>query len=381
MKHIRISFLLLLAFVFSSCAPATAETQPAQAETPTPVNTSTAPAPTQTYNSMNMIKMPAPSLSGNLIGEPTERTLYVYLPPSYNTSDQHYPVVYYLPGYSDSMMIGVRLPDDMDALIESGTVREMILVVASGANKLGGGFYVNSPVTGNWEDFIVKDVVGYIDSHFRTLPQAESRGISGHSMGGFGSLNIAMRYPDVFGAVYSLSPGLFDENGLEESLFAREVTITSFIKFENDLAALPLEDAAKRMLSAPDRFTLAYAYAFAPNPDRHPPYFDYPYTEVDGQLVRDDVVWGKWESGFGGIAAEAVQYKDNLLKLKGIVVDYGTADENGWIPKGCVYYGEQLSAAGIPVQLESYNGNHGSQIGTRIRDYMLPYFSGLLKFE
>jgi pimeloyl-ACP methyl ester carboxylesterase len=269
----------------------------------------------------------------------------------------------------------------MDALIASGTVREMILVVASGANKLGGGFYVNSPVTGNWEDFIVKDVVGYIDSHFRTLPRAESRGISGHSMGGFGSLNIAMRYPEVFGAVYSLSPGLFDENGLEESLFASEATIANFIKYENNLAALSLEEATRKMLSSPDRFTLAYAYAFAPNPDRHPPYYDYPFTEVDGQPVRDDVLWKKWESGFGGIAEEAVQYKDNLLQLKGIVVDYGTADENGWIPRGCIYYGEQLSAAGIPVKLESYNGNHSGQIGTRIRDHMLPYFSGLLKFE
>ncbi|RPJ27605.1 MAG: alpha/beta hydrolase [Chloroflexi bacterium] len=381
MKHIYISLLLFLAFLFSSCAPATPAIQPTQANPPTLVNTLTGPAPTQVFNSMNMLEIPAPSLSNNLIGEPTERTIYIYLPPSYNTSDKYYPVVYYLPGYTDSTMIGVRLPGDLDSLIESEKVKEMIIVVAGGNNRLGGGFYVNSPVTGNWEDFIVKDVVEYIDSHFRTLPQAESRGISGHSMGGFGSLNIAMRHPDVFGAVYSLSPGLFDENGLEESLFAREVTIKSFIGYENNLAALPLEEAAGRMLSSPDRFGLAYGYAFAPNPDRHPPYFDYPYSEVDGQLVRDEVVWKKWESGFGGIADEAVQYKDNLLKLKGIVVDYGTADENRWIPKGCVYYGEQLSAAGIPVKLESYNGNHGGQIGTRIRDYMLPFFSTLLTFE
>jgi len=381
MKHVHVSLFLLFVFIIGACAPVTPARPPAQADAPTPVNTSTIPVPTQTYNSMNMIKMPAPSLSENLIGEPAERTLYVYLPPSYNTSDQRYPVVYYLPGYSDSMMIGVRLPDDMDALIASGTVREMILVVASGANKLGGGFYVNSPVTGNWEDFIVKDVVGYVDSHFRTLPQAESRGISGHSMGGFGSLNIAMRYPDVFGAVYSLSPGLFDKNGLEESLFASEAAITNFIKYENNLAALSLEEATRKMLSSPDRFTLAYAYAFAPNPDRHPPYYDYPYAEVGGQPVREEAVWTKWESGFGGITEEAVEYKDNLLKLKGIVVDYGTADENGWIPRGCEYYGEQLAAAGIPVKLESYNGNHGGQIGARIRDYMLPFFSELLKFE
>jgi len=382
MKHIQVSLVLLLAFVFNSCAPATAVIRPTQVNTPVPLDAPTVIAPTETFKSINMIEIPAPSLSNNLLGEPAERTIYVYLPPSYNTSDKHYPVIYYLPGYNDSMMLGFRLPGDMDSLIKSGQVNEMIIVVSGGANKLGGSFYVNSPVTGNWEDYIVIDLVGYIESHFRTLPQAESRGITGHSMGGFGSLNIAMRHPDVFGAVYSMSPGLFDENGLAESfMFAREFTIKSFVDFEKELAFLPLADAQKRMLAPAQQFTVAYGSAFAPNPDRHPPYLDYPYKEVDGQLVRDDATWKKWESGFGGIADEAVQYKDNLLKLKGIVVDYGTGDENGWIPKGSVYYGEQLSAAGIPVKVESYVGNHGSQIGQRIRDNMLPFFSTLLKFE
>jgi pimeloyl-ACP methyl ester carboxylesterase len=277
---------------------------------------------------------------------------------------------------------GFQLPGDMDSLIESGRINEMIFVVSSGDSKPGGSFYVNSPVTGNWEDHIVNDVVGYVDSHFRTLPQAESRGITGHSMGGFGALNIAMRHPDVFSAVYSMSPGLFDESGLEESfMFSSEPTIRNFVKYEEQLALLSLEDAQKRMLSSPQEFALAYGYTFAPNADRHPPYFDYPYTEVDGMLVRDDAVWKKWESGFGGIAEETAQYKQNLLQLKGIVVDYGIHDENPWIPKGCVYYGEQLTAAGIPVKVESYDGNHSNQLGQRISDFMLPFFSGILKFE
>ena len=331
---------------------------------------------------MNTIKIDAPSLANNLVGEPAERTIYVYLPPSYGAMEKHYTVVYYLPGYGDSSVTGFRLPEDMDSLIESEQVNEMILVVASGNSRTGGSFYVNSPVTGNWEDYIVKDVVGYVDSHFRTLPQAQSRGITGHSMGGFGALNIAMHHPEVFSAVYSMSPGLFDENGLAESfMFAQERLIRDFVDYETELASLPLEEAQKRMFDAPEEFSLAYGYAFAPNPDRHPPYFDYPYTQVDGKLVRDDEIWKKWESGFGGIAEEAMQYKDNLLKLKAIVVDYGIHDENPWIPKGADYYGKQLTAAGIPVKVESYNGNHFNQIGERIREHMLPFFSTLLVFE
>ncbi len=377
MKTLSLSFLILVVLLGSSCAPAATAVQPTQL-----ANTPTVAVPTEVFRSMNMIKISGPSLAENLVGEPAERTIYVYLPPSYNTSDRHYPVVYYLPGYGDSAMTGFRLPGDMDSLMESGKINEMIFVVSSGDSKPGGSFYVNSPVTGNWEDHIVNEVVGYVDSHFRTLPQAESRGIAGHSMGGFGALNIVMRHPDVFSAVYSMSPGLFDESGLEESfMFSSEPTIRNFVKYEEQLASLSLENAQKRMLSSPQEFALAYGYAFAPNADRHPPYFDYPYTEVDGMLVRDDAVWKKWESGFGGIAEETAQYKQNLLQLKGIVVDYGIHDENPWIPKGCVYYGEQLTAAGIPVKVESYDGNHSNQLGQRISDFMLPFFSGILKFE
>jgi enterochelin esterase-like enzyme len=339
-------------------------------------------ATSQAYSSLNTIDITALSLANNMVGQSTERTIQVYLPPSYNNSEKRYPAVYYLPGYGDSTMFGIALPKGMDDLMKSGQVKEMVIVIASGSSKLGGSFYVNSPVTGNWEDYIAEDVVGYVDEHFRTLPQAGSRGITGHSMGGFGALNIAMHRPDVFRAVYSLSPGLFDENGLSESqMFNHEPAIRSFIDYEARLASLSLEEAAKKMLPGPDPFTLGYGLAFAPNPDRHPPYFDYPFKEVEGDIVRDDAAWKRWESGFGGIADEAVLYRENLLKLKGIAVDYGTSDEYSWIPKGCVYYAEQLSAAGIPVTVEGYDGTHQSELGERIGEHMLPFFSTLLTFE
>jgi len=378
MKRLSFHLLILIVLLFNSCAPtiATPVSQPTAVSTPTIV------VATEAFKSYNVDTISAPSLDANLVDEPKKRDIFIYLPPSYGDSTKRFPVVYYLPGYGDSRMIGFNLPDSLDRLIENGKVNEMIVVVANGTNKLGGSFYVNSPVTGNWEDYIVKDVVGYVDAHYRTLAQAESRGITGHSMGGFGALNIAMHHPDVFSAVYSMSPGLFDENGLAESqMFSDENLIRSFVKYESGLATLPLEDARMEMLTSPQQFALSYGFAFAPNPDRHPPYFDYPFTEVDGQLVRDDTIWKKWESGFGGIAVETLQYKENFLKLKGIVVDYGNYDENEWIPKGCVYFGEQLSAAGIPVKVEEYHGSHQSELGVRIRDFMLPYFSSILKFE
>jgi enterochelin esterase-like enzyme len=203
-KHImfkRIFLLILSIGMLAACtapaapaiAPATSIAIPAApTSTPTriPATATAIPAtavPTETYRPYKIVKIAAPSLTNNLVGESAEREIQIYLPPSYTTSNKRFPVVYYLPGYGDSGMIGFYLPDEMDKLIQSGKVKDMIVVVAPGTNKLGGSFYVNSPVTGNWEDFITQDVVNYVDSHYRTLAQPASRGITGHSMGGFGA--------------------------------------------------------------------------------------------------------------------------------------------------------------------------------------------------
>lgn len=345
---------------------------------PIPTSQSTATMPTVSFST---VKIESIALAKNLIGEKTERTIDVYLPPAYDTSTERYPVVYFLPGFEDTTM-GVSLPRSVDALIEAGTVQEMIIVIVPGNNQLGGSFYVNSSSTGNWEDFVVQEVVGYMDSHYRTIAQSGSRGISGHSMGGFGSLNIAMRYPDVFGAVYSLSPGLFDENGLANSqMFLHERTISNFLEAQKAILVKPEDQQLKSVLFMPDNFTVAYGLAFAPDSQKPPFYFDYPYSESNGKLVRDEMMWERWDSGFGGIPEEIAQYKDNFLRLKGITVDYGTNDEFAWIPQGCIYFDAQLTAAGIPHEMAVHNGNHQSQLGKRVLEHMLPFFSKLLVGE
>lgn len=333
-------------------------------------------APTKAPSRYDTLFIPAPALRENQIGEQDQRAISVYLPPSYFTSDTRYPVIYYLPGYTDSSMLGFSLPSDADKLMRDGAIHEMIIVVANGVNQLGGSFYVNSPVTGRWEDFIVDDVVGYVDTHYRSVAQASARAISGHSMGGFGALNIAMRHPDVFSAVYSLSPGLFDPNGLAESqMFELEGSISRFIEYQQRIEALPAEKAQLAMLRSPDNFTLAYGLAFAANPEKRPPYLEYPYTLVDDQLVRNDAIWKQWDAGFGGIPGKIEQFKANLLRLNGLVIDYGRQDQYQWIPKGCEYLGAQLSAAGIPHELRSFDGSHESHLSQRIGTYMLPFLS------
>ncbi len=343
----------------------------------TPVPSSIPPSSTPLPRSFGAFKIKSVALSNNIVGQDPERTINIYLPPSYNMGTNHYPVVYYLPGYSDAGIMGISFPDDLDELMAAGAIEEMILVIVPG----GSSFYANSPVSGNWEDFIVQEVVGYVDEHYRTLPKAESRGISGHSMGGFGSLNIAMHHPDVFSAVYSMSPGLFDADGLWNSQMYGDFAIRKFMREQVEILSKPEDEQLKAVLTMQDFFTVAYGRAFAPNPNKPPFYFDYPYTESNGELVRDDEIWKRWESGFGGIPEEIVQYKENLLNLQGIRVDYGQQDDLTWIPQGSVYFDEELTAAGIPHLVTAYEGNHFSKLGERVSEHMLPFFSELLVGE
>ena len=374
---IVIIWMVVLGLLMSGCGAGLPPETATVVSTKTPYPTPTATKPAGSFNDVTIESV---ALAKNLIGEKSERTIHVYLPPDYDTSTKRYPVVYFLPGFGDRSMD--TSSDAITALIQKGTIQEMIIVVAPGDNRLGGSFYVNSPVTGNWEDFIVQEVVGYVDNHYRTIARVEFRGISGHSMGGFGSLNIAMLHPDLFGAVYSLSPGLFDENGLANSrMFNLEYSIRKFLDGEKAVLAKPEDQQLEAALSMQDYFSTAYGLAFAPETQKPPFYFDYPYSESNGNLVRDDTVWKRWESGFGDIHEKVTQYKDNFLQLKGITIDYGTNDGNVWIIDGCIYIDQQLTAAGIPHEMAVHDGDHQSQLGKRVLEHMLPFFSKLLVGE
>ncbi|NOU17587.1 MAG: hypothetical protein HOO91_08515 [Bacteroidales bacterium] len=339
--------------------------------------------------------IPAPSLSNNLLYIPTEQYIAVYLPPSYDTTEKSYPVVYYLPGFGDyvnyytqfGVLQGFFLKNSMDDLINSQQISEMIVVIVNGQHFSGGSFYVNSSVTGNWEDFVVKDVVGYIDKNYRTIKEAKSRAIAGHSMGGFGALNIAMHSPNVFSSVYALAPGLFDKNGLKKSsLFSDEERINKYLTLRNLFKKLPTDKArakfinyaSNHMMTTNDFYTvfdLAYGMAFAPNPKVKVPYIDYPYTYKDNKLVANDLLLKKYKNGFGGWEEKVKTYKTNLQNLHGIVIDVGNQDDYVWIREGCDYVHKLLNENGIKNELIIYDGQHQDKVKERIEKHMLPYIS------
>ena len=168
------------------------------------------------------MRLDAPSLQTNTVGLSYRQTVCVYLPPSYADSQVRYPVLYFLPGYDDPVWIftggalqGFRMRDALDGLLDRRRIEEMIVVIPSGTTPLGGTFYTNSPVLGNWEDYIAGELVTLVDRSFRTLTRPEARAIAGTTTGGSGALLLAIRHPDIFGAVYALDPVLLFPGALE----------------------------------------------------------------------------------------------------------------------------------------------------------------------
>jgi enterochelin esterase-like enzyme len=152
------------------------------------------------------------ALEGNLFADSPRRCVLVYLPPDYaQHTERRYPVVYLLHGYKGSAKQWTggdgewNIRDVMDRLIASRKVREMIIVMPDVKNRLGGSFYTDSVATGNWEEFLSRELVAYVDGKYRTLAQPASRGIAGHSMGGYGAILLSMKHPEVLGAIYALS--------------------------------------------------------------------------------------------------------------------------------------------------------------------------------
>lgn len=339
---------------------------------------SPSPSPVDTQP-VNYVTVPSEALGDNLLGEPAQRDVTVYLPPQYFEGDESFPVVYYLAGHGTGRSIAnVTVPRDLDRAFES--IDPMIIVIVDGRNSFQGSFYVDSSTTGGWGTFITEDVVTYVDDHFRTIPTREARGIAGHSMGGFGAWDIAMHHPDVFGSVYILAPGLYDEDGPAASpWFGDEGRIRAVIGLVDESAALDPEAGLSHMAASNLSFDVGYGMAFAPSDEF--PYFEYPYRLEGDTLVLDEDALVLWESGFGGIEAEVAEYGDGLSSLLGIGIDCGSNDEYRWIPPGCALLDAELTEAGIDHVYAVHTGNHTGRHRERVLEYMLPFFEDVFDGE
>jgi len=305
----------------------------------------------------------------NTGGENPNRKVSIYLPPDYDQPGKRFPVIYYLHGFMGTDSIYSSMKMILDRGIAQKKIRSFILVQANQYTQFEGSFYSNSSLTGNWSDFTAKELVEYVDKNFKTIPDRESRGIGGHSMGGYGAIKIGMLHPEVFSSVYALSPGLL--------AFVKEFGPNS--ESFKELSKVKTVDELKRTYYP--KVLVAVARAWSPNPNKPPFYCDLPFTYMGDSLIVNNTVLQKWNDHMPVYMVD--KYADNLRKLTAIKLDWGRNDAPRF-PLQCGMFSQRLENLGIAHYAEEYIGNHGNKIWTtdgRVLNDLLPFFNEYLKFD
>lgn len=297
-------------------------------------------------------------LEGNLEGNAVDREVLVFLPPGYSSeTSRRYPVVYALHGYSigaEQWSKEIHVPQTIEGAFAQGA-EEMIVVLPDSKTVHNGSMYSSSVTTGDFERYVVHDVVNYVDTHYRTIPERASRGLVGHSMGGYGATRLGMKHADIFGSLYIMSPCC---------LSARTAgPINPEMQKALEAVRTP-EDSAK--LSFFPRAQLATAAAWSPNPKNPPLYLDLPFKEGEVQAE----VLAKWAAN--APLAFVDQYIGALRSYRAIAIDVG--DQDG-LRFDSQKLHDVLDTYGIEHGFEIYKGTHTSAIAVRFQNHVIPFFS------
>ncbi|MGI4832772.1 MAG: alpha/beta hydrolase [Janthinobacterium lividum] len=349
----RLAALLLL--LLAALGPATAQTSPPPA------------------GRVVVTHLDSKLLRGNPGGENPRRRVSVYLPAGYDANPrQRYPVVYYLHGFTwnDSLIFN---QDGMKALLDeaiaAGQIRPFILVVPDEQTRFGGSWYANSATNGPWADFTARELVAFVDKSFRTLARPGSRGLAGHSMGGGGTVRLALQYPGTWAAAYALSPAFLGPHPsyLPGAGVALALRATS---------AAPAPQWPHAVFSA-----VALSRAFSPNPAALPFGADLPGALGPDSLTRRAAVLTRWI--LASPTYTLPTHAAALRQLRGFAFDWGAQDEVKHIPPTCQAFSNLLTVYGIPHSAEEYAGTHGSRImgrTGRVYQQVLPFFNKHLDF-
>jgi S-formylglutathione hydrolase FrmB len=296
-------------------------------------------------------------LRGNALGDPDERDLHVYLPPSYETAaDRRYPVVFCLTGYTgrgrmllNDNAFGPNLAQRMDQLIGQGAIQEMIVAMPDCFTRLGGSQYINSSATGRYEDYLIDELVPLVDQTFRTFAWRGARAVMGKSSGGYGALVHAMRHADTFGLAASHSGDCFFEYCYQ----------MDFVKTARTLKGDPAsfverfwETERKGKEDVPALNILAMASCYSPDPVA-PMGFRLPFDLHTGEIIPE--VWAKWLENDPVRIAE--RHAAALRSLRLLFIDAGTRDEFG-LDLGARILTAHLEKLNVPFVHEEFDDGH-----------------------
>jgi len=316
------------------------------------------------------IKIHGQALEGNLEGDAVDRDAIVFLPPGYNQNrTRRYPVVYALHGYSigaEQWSQEIHVPQTIEGAFAKGA-HDMIVVLPDSKTVHNGSMYSSSATTGDFENYVARDVVSYIDAKYRTIPTRESRGLVGHSMGGYGATRIGMKHADVFGSLYIMSPCCLSPRG-GGGRGAPSPNTAAALSNDEALAAVKTPaDSAKLPFGL--RAQLASAAAWSPNPKNPPLYLDLPIGD------QAQAVLAKWAAN--APLAFIDQYVPGLKRYRAIAIDVG--DQDG-LRADAGRLHDALDQYGIANTFEIYSGTHTSDVAVRFQEHVMPFFSRTLSF-
>ena len=318
------------------------------------------------------IKVHGVALEGNLERNAVDRDVIVFLPPSYDgEKTRRYPVVYALHGYSigaEQWSQEIHVPQTIEGAFAKGA-HELIVVLPDSKTVHNGSMYSSSATTGDFENYVARDVVSYVDAHYRTIATRESRGLVGHSMGGYGATRIGMKHADVFGSLYIMSPCCLSPRVGGGGRGAPAPNTAAALSNDEALAAVKTPaDSAKLPFGL--RAQLASAAAWSPNPKNPPLYLDLPIGD------QAPAVLAKWAAN--APLAFIDQYVGELKRYRAIAIDVG--DQDGLrVDTGKLH--DRLDQYGIANTFDVYAGTHTSDVAVRFQEHVMPFFSRTLSFE
>ena len=297
-------------------------------------------------------------LHGNALGDPHQRDVYCYLPPGYDESSGSFPVLYFLSGFTGTGRMHLNydpyvesIDRRLDRLIGEGAMPPVICVLPDCFTRLGGSQYVNSSATGRYEDYLVSEIVPFVDANFRTLASRDHRGVIGKSSGGYGAMVLSMRHPDTFGAMGSHAGDVYfaycylpDFPKLALGI-ERHGGVEAFLRhFES------LQKKTKESMEVLN--ILAMAACYSPNPEA-PLGIDLPVVIPTGEIRVE--VWNRWVENDPVHMAKS--HADALRSLKMIYLDAGLRDEFN-LQMGARIFCSRLDALGVKYLYEEFDDTH-----------------------
>jgi S-formylglutathione hydrolase FrmB len=323
------------------------------------------------------LEIDSQALTNNVLGDPIKRTVAIYLPENYESSDEEYPLLVDIVGFTGSGFghIGWKafqetVPQRIDRLVNEGKMGNVVVALPDCFTALGGNQYIDSAALGNWAEFLTTEMLATIESKYRVKKGREHRGLFGKSSGGYGAIIHGMIYSDYWGAVACHSGDMgFDRCYLSEM----PGVLMRLSNHEDGVAGFMAKaQSAKKVGDLHTMMMLAMAATYDPDP-KAPFGVQLPVTTDTCELIEER--WQKWLAWDPVTMIERENVQRNLKSLKGLYIDCGSQDQYKLL-FGTRQLVKRLESLDIAHRYEEFTDTH-TAVDYRM-DESLPYLYGAL---